>query len=168
MSLASPRYEPEPRFLVDRMLGTLCRYLRLMGYDTLSANSLAPGNRKEDSDLLQMALTEHRYLLTRDRELAVRGGGLGILVPDEDVMAQVRRLTSLGLVQPDLRLVRCSICNSLVRPARAGEIAGCSYAPEDKRDLVFSWCDHCSRLYWTGSHLRNLAERLKNGDGPEG
>jgi len=149
------------------MLGTLSRYLRLMGYDTVSANSLAPGNRKEDSDLLGLARREHRYLLTRDRELAGRCGELGVLVPQEDVLDQVRLLVSLGLITPDLRMIRCSLCNSLLRPARNEEVARSPYAPEEKRDLVFSWCDHCSRLYWSGSHLRNLAKRLKDGEGPE-
>ncbi|MDD1677142.1 MAG: Mut7-C RNAse domain-containing protein, partial [Methanomicrobiales archaeon] len=56
------------------MLGTLTRYLRFMGYDTLSANSLEGGNAAEDTVLLRIAENEGRILLTRDRELARRGG----------------------------------------------------------------------------------------------
>ncbi len=52
------------RFIVDRMLGTLCRYLRLMGYDAASANVYAEGNRREDTLLLLRAREEHRLLLT--------------------------------------------------------------------------------------------------------
>ncbi|MFH0967638.1 MAG: Mut7-C RNAse domain-containing protein [Methanobacteriota archaeon] len=32
----------ETRFICDRMVGSVCRYLRLMGYDTFSANDLPP------------------------------------------------------------------------------------------------------------------------------
>jgi uncharacterized protein with PIN domain len=47
--------DTEPRFITDRMLGTLTRYLRFMGYDTVSANDLYEGNRREDSLLLERA-----------------------------------------------------------------------------------------------------------------
>jgi len=63
----------QPRFLADRMLGTLCRYLRFMGYDTVSATEMAEGNTREDTILLARARAEGRILLTRDRELARRG-----------------------------------------------------------------------------------------------
>jgi uncharacterized protein with PIN domain len=42
----------QKRFLADRMLGTLTRYLRFMGYDTMSANSIArawPGRTRSSS-----------------------------------------------------------------------------------------------------------------------
>ena len=154
--------ESEPRFLVDRMFGTLCRYLRLMGYDTLSANSLVPGNRKEDTELVRISESEGRYLLTRDRELAVRCGNRGVFVPDTDVRGQVRQLIGVGLVQPVLRPIRCTICNQLLRIANEKEIAECPYAPKERENTIFSWCDNCQRLYWQGSHIRNLGERLQN------
>ncbi|HRR88201.1 MAG TPA: Mut7-C RNAse domain-containing protein, partial [Methanoculleus sp.] len=59
------RRSGERRFLTDRMLGTLTRYLRFMGYDTLSANGLSPGSTREDSLLLEIATCEDRVLLTR-------------------------------------------------------------------------------------------------------
>ena len=157
----SQKPESEPRFLVDRMLGTLCRYLRLMGYDSLSANSMIPGNRKEDSDLVRISENEDRYLLTRDRELAGRCGNRGIFVPDTEVKEQVRQLISRGLIQPVLRPVRCTICNQLLRSAKEQEIAGCLYAPHEREKMIFRWCDTCQRLYWEGSHIRNLGARLQ-------
>ena len=39
----SPEPPAEQKFITDRMLGTLTRYLRFMGYDTTSANGLAGG-----------------------------------------------------------------------------------------------------------------------------
>jgi|GEM_PF-4280056 len=59
------------------MLGTLTQYLRFMGYDTRSANELKPGNSREDTELLELAERGDRILLTRDAELARRGGGAG-------------------------------------------------------------------------------------------
>ena len=72
---------PEPRFITDRMLGTLTRYLRFMGYNTVSANSgFEEGNAKEDTLLLACAEQEDRILLTRDTELAQRGKDRAVLM----------------------------------------------------------------------------------------
>ncbi len=148
------------RFLTDRMLGTLARYLRFMGYDTLSANQLAPGDRKEDTRLLEIAKSDGRVLLTRDRELAVRGAPVAVYVENEEVMSQVRKLVSLGLVDPVIRMSRCSVCNEQLRKAREAEIAEAEYAPTRRPGLQFFWCRRCKKLYWTGSHQRNLEKRI--------
>jgi uncharacterized protein with PIN domain len=151
----------EPRFLVDRMLGTLCRYLRLMGYDTLSANSLGSSDRKEDTRLLERAQQEGRILLTKDRELARRAESGGILIISDDVLDEIRQLLDSGLIRPDLRLTRCSLCNTPLRVAGKDEISGSSYAPTRTGDFDFYWCNRCGKLYWLGSHGKNLETRLK-------
>ena len=150
----------ETRFIADRMLGTLTRYLRVMGYDTTSANGLAEGNRKEDTLLLSMAMQEHRILLTRDAELARRGGDHAVLIGPEVVMEQVQQLIDIGLVERRIAMSRCSLCNTLLREARDEEIVGADYAPRDRTGFLFCWCDHCRKLYWNGSHGRNIEERI--------
>ena len=149
------------KFLADRMLGTLTRYLRLMGYDTLSANSLEPGDTREDTALLALARAEGRILLTRDRELARRGGDLAVYLPGESVMEQVRALSSLGLITPGLVMDRCSLCNTVLRPATEAEVRGADYTPAGRASLEFFTCPSCMRIYWMGSHGRNLRESLE-------
>ncbi len=155
--------DTEPRFLADRMLGTLTRYLRFMGYDTTSANELAEGNAKEDTLLLELGLQEQRILLTRDAELAQRGKDKAILIRSEDVMEQVQQLIELGLIKRRVTMSRCSLCNTRVREAFECEIAGADYAPKDWRGLSFFWCESCRKLYWNGSHGRMLEERIGGG-----
>jgi uncharacterized protein with PIN domain len=149
-----------PRFIADRMLGTLTRYLRFMGYDTTSANDLAEGNKKEDTLLLEIGLKEHRILLTRDAELARRGKDQVIQILSEEVIEQVQQLVDLGLLERKVTMSRCSLCNTPVREAFECEIAGADYAPKDWRGLSFSWCESCRKLYWNGSHGRMLEERI--------
>ena len=139
------------------MLGPLVRYLRFMGYDTLAATELGPGGPREDSELLRLAAHEGRILLTRDRELAGRGG---MLVSGGDVLEQVAALVRSGLVEPVLRLDRCSCCNTLLRPAAPDELTAVPYLPGDGGSRMFYRCDACGRIYWAGSHADRLAERL--------
>ncbi|MFA4876663.1 MAG: Mut7-C RNAse domain-containing protein [Methanoregula sp.] len=156
----SAEQDKRTRFIADRMLGTLTRYLRFMGYDTTSANGLAPGNRKEDTVLLGMAVQENRILLTRDAELSRRGKDSAVFVRSEDGMEQVQQLVDLGLVEPRMILCRCSLCNTLLRDATLPEIEGADYAPKDRNGLVFSWCGKCRKLYWNGSHGIRISDRI--------
>jgi uncharacterized protein len=153
----------ETRFLIDRMLGTLGRYLRFMGYDTISANSIPPGNKREDSLLLEIASREERVLLTRDRELAKRGAEQAVFISPVGVIPQLQELIDIGLIEPRLRMNRCSRCNEKLRRARVSEIMGANYAPEQHNDLKFLWCTRCRKLYWTGSHTLDISDRLKKG-----
>lgn len=158
------RQSSESRFLTDRMLGSLTRYLRFMGYDTLSANSLSSGNRREDTVILGIAEKSGRMILTRDRELAKRGGNIAVLIESDDLVEEIKQLISLDLITPTIRMDRCSICNTKLRPATSGEIEQADYAPENKMEGFF-WCPVCRKLYWMGSHGRNLIKRLEDTTG---
>jgi uncharacterized protein len=157
MSAETPE---ETRFIADRMLGTLTRYLRFMGYDTTSANHLAEGNTREDTLLLDIAMQEQRVLLTRDAELARRGRERAVRIRSEEVMEQVQQLIDCGLVKRRLAMSRCSLCNTALVDATDGQIGGADYAPEDRSGFSFFWCRHCRKLYWNGSHGRTIGERI--------
>ena len=154
---------PDTRFLADRMLGTLTRYLRFMGYDTISANGFSPGDAQEDSRLLELAKNEHRILLTRDHELARRGNDRAVLVTEGDVLAQVQQLVDIRLIERRLTMSRCSLCNTVLREAREDEIRSAGYAPRNRNGFAFLWCERCRKLYWNGSHGQHLFERLNGG-----
>ena len=159
----SPAPVPEHCFIADRMLGTLSRYLRFMGYDTVSANGFAQGNTKEDTLLLELAYRDNRILLTRDAELASRGKEQVVLIVPDDVMEQVRQLIDQGLIVRRVMMTRCSRCNMVLRVATTAEIESADYAPGNKNGFIFCWCEHCNRLYWNGSHGKNISERIGQG-----
>jgi hypothetical protein len=151
----------DQKFITDRMLGTLTRYLRFMGYDTTSANGLLEGDPKEDTVLLAIAKQEHRLLLTKDAELSRRGNASALLILSDDVMEQAQQLIDLHLVRRRLAMSRCSLCNTELREATTCEIENTEYAPKDWRDLSFFWCRHCQKLYWNGSHGKQLEQRVE-------
>jgi hypothetical protein len=131
-----------------------------MGYDTTSANGFPEGNAKEDTLLLDIAEQEGRLLLTRDAELARRGRERAVFIISEDVLDQVQQLITGGLIRRQLTLSRCSLCNTPLREATTCEIGQAEYAPKDWRNLHFFWCGTCRKLYWNGSHGRQLEERI--------
>jgi len=157
-----PEPRAETRFITDRMLGTLSRYLRFMGYNTVSANGFAEGNAKEDTLLLLLAAQENRILLTRDTELALRGKERAVLMKSDEVMDQVQQLIDCGLIVRRLMMTRCSLCNTELREATVREITRTEYAPRNKDGFSFFWCDQCGKLYWNGSHGKHISERIEH------
>ena len=144
------------RFLCDEMLLRLARLLRAAGYDTL----LAQGGQA-DTELLQIAEAQDRLLVTRDKQLAARAAPGAVLVSGRGAHAEAESLA--GAVSIDWRLApftRCLVDNAPLRAAGAEERAR---APEQARDLPgpFRTCPACGRIYWPGSHVRRLSERLE-------
>jgi len=145
------------------MLGSLTKYLRFMGYDTKSAVSMTLGNSREDTLLLDIAKKESRYLLTRDRELAKRGGELSFYLESDDVLCQVEALFLAGLIKNPARfgMQRCIVCNTKLRSATPEEIKCTPYAPFGKGKGDFMWCPLCRKIYWSGTHSENMEKRIK-------
>ena len=152
----------EHRFICDRMAGSLCRHLRLMGYDTLSANDLPAGNRREDTLLLKKASEEDRILLTRDAELARRDNSQVIYLTSEKIGEQLRQLINAGLISPVIRLTRCSLCNTPLIPiSRDDRSKLTEKIPDfDPGDAPVLWCTGCKKAYWEGSHTINMRIRI--------
>jgi len=151
--------KPNPKLVVDGMLGRTARWLRIMGFDTLY------DPRWNDGQLLAITRNEGRVLLTRDRELAGRAGVRSLLVKClalEDRLRQV--VQGLGL-RVDRPFSRCLLCN---RPLDAipKEHVGERVPPRVFRSFDEFWiCCTCGRIFWKGSHWERmravlLAEKL--------
>ena len=83
-------------------------------------------------------------------------------------MEQVQQLVRAGLIERRVVLSRCSLCNTELREANTCEIGQTDYAPKDWRNYTFFWCETCRKLYWNGSHGKQLEERIlgENGEFP--
>ncbi len=146
-----------PRFLADAMLGTLARWLRLLGYDCAFGGVAA-----EDADLAAEARAEGRWLLTRDRELASVGPRT-VLVRSEGLEDQLVEVLSRLELHPDptLDAARCAECNGELATAERGQVA------DDVPPYVlataerFMRCTACGRVYWPGSHGDRIRRRLE-------
>jgi uncharacterized protein with PIN domain len=146
------------KFLCDEMLARLARWLRAAGHDT----ALAPAGWG-DAELLAHARDEGRLAITRDRELARRRLGRDRVVVLEaptfegQVREVSRRLDIDWLRAP---FTRCLIDNTPVRPATEAEIAGLPWQGRGMHD-PFTACPACGGVFWNGSHIRRMRERLE-------
>jgi uncharacterized protein with PIN domain len=157
MTGTSDRRPDTPIFLCDAMLGSLARWLRFFGFDTVFHR---PG--PEDAALAAQARTEGRWLLTRDRALAAVGPRT-VLVRSELLEDQlVETFARLGLQpRPTLDQARCGECNGELEEASRERVAHdvppyvLATAPRFRR------CARCGRVYWPGSHGSRIAARMQ-------
>jgi len=159
---------PAYTFLVDRMLGRLIAWLRIFGYDTKSALDFKPASN-EDTMLIDLAGKEQRILISRDRTLvdrAKKAGVEAILVSSDDVKEQLEELMKRYRLNADPNMTRCTMCNSTLREATGADmekIKGSGEVPERLiNDHAEFWvCDRCGKVYWQGSHWRNILKTAK-------
>lgn len=141
------------KFLVDDMLGSLARFLRMAGHDTMYAGDLDG----EDDELLQYASSENRTIVTRDVELSHRAGD-AILLRTRDLDEQLEAMARRG-VELEPAMTRCSLCNSPLEEIEETAEVEEEYVPEDARDL--KRCTGCGQYYWRGSHWDRIEDRLR-------
>lgn len=158
------------RFVTDRMLGKLSTWLRILGYDTIYAAEVKGECVEEDESLAALAEHEARILLTRDKNLASyakRRGVQCVHIKTGEVMGQLKELLRhYQNINLEPVSIRCSECNGRLRKVVEEEeediLREKSYVPASMiRECDFRICNRCGRIYWEGSHWRNMRERLK-------
>jgi uncharacterized protein len=145
------------KFIADAMLGSLARRLRLLGFDVLYDPSFP------DNEVLRIALEQGRIILTRDTAFAGRPlASNHLLIADGPIEQQTRQVLAFFPASGNDILTRCSVCNGPLETLNRN----------DARDLVpdhvfatvnvFWHCASCGRVYWRGSHVRNMGHlRIK-------
>ena len=152
LSLVRPAPLAEMRFIADVNLGKLARHLRLLGFDTLA------DGQWHDPELVEIAVTESRMLLTKDRLLLKRAAVIhGYLVraaePTEQLVEVARRFDLSDDMQP---FTRCMECNGVVRSVAKASIDHLLEPLTRRYFDEFRQCPDCERVYWKGSHHRRL------------
>ena len=149
----------QPKFIVDINVGRLAKWLRVLGYDALFVPDA------DDGGLVQIAQREGRILLTKDgrlleRRLFTSGQLKAVRVWGDHFTEQVRQVVSkLGLDTTN-DFSRCIDCNEALFEV----------AKEEVRDRVppyvfqtqeeFKECPVCHKVYWRGTHWRNMRQEL--------
>jgi len=156
------------------MLGTLAKWLRILGYDTLFDPGL------DDHQLVRLARAEGRVLLTRDRELARRRGVRHLLIVSESLDEQIRQVWAELDLEPSAqggrarsqtspsgggaqgrRVPRCPVCNEVLEAidVEAARSRVPPYVAETQQ--AFCLCPACQRVYWRGTHWQRMQQYLE-------
>jgi uncharacterized protein with PIN domain len=142
------------KFVADAMLGTLAKWLRVLGYDTIYDTDL------DDHQLVRLARADGRELLTRDRELACRRGVRTLLVASEDLDDQVRQVLLELELDAGRTFSRCPICNEILQTLdrETARERVPPYVAQTRK--TFRSCPACRRVYWRGTHWQRMNEYL--------
>jgi uncharacterized protein with PIN domain len=140
------------------MLGSLAKWLRIVGFDTLY-----PDTTTTDDEVLHIAKAEKRLLISRDKELIIRGKKIKLDVLEihmtdlDQQLAQV--LTHIPIDSAQV-LTRCTLCNTPLISVE--KKATKTYIPQkvfETRDQ-FWYCSACKKYYWMGTHYKNMIEKI--------
>lgn len=143
------------RFLADSMLGTLAKWLRILGYDTAYDVDL------DDNALVRLARAEGRILLSRDTALVQRKGLQCLFITSEvlqEQLAQVRQTFDLRVDSP---FSRCPVCNSPLENVPKHEAWGQVPPFVFQTQERFSLCPACNRFYWRGTHWQKMLAQVQ-------
>jgi uncharacterized protein with PIN domain len=144
------------KYLCDEMLGTLAKWLRIIGYDVCYIKGV------QDKELIEKAHLEARILLTRDKDLAKACENsfyINSKILEEQLISVIRHFSLI--IDVKKVLTRCTICNRELIPENKAEVR--DYVPP----YIFAnhddfWiCRTCNRIYWKGSHVDTMISRLQ-------
>jgi hypothetical protein len=148
----------DPIFICDDHCGRLARWLRFLGFDCLHDQS------ETDSHLLRQAAGQDRVILTRDRRLAAKTLARQVILLDSpDPLIQLREvLNTLALaVESGGVLTRCTICNEKTESVDASAVWERIPPYVQRTQTAFRLCRSCGRVYWKGTHVERMLERLR-------
>ena len=147
------------RFILDGMLGSLARWLRILGYDTLYYVD------RDDDELRDEALKTGRILVTRDSELVQRSRKNGtpvLLIQSDETLTQLKEITEAYDLDVTPKNTRCPRCNGLLESV---EMTSLKDAVPDESYNAFDefWrCMECDAVYWQGSHWVQILDSLES------
>ena len=147
------------KFLADGMLGKFARWLRMLGQDVIYSMQLS------DNELLELAKTEERILLTRDFELYKRAISRGLDSfyvrgkSESDRLTEVAGRYGIGLAV-DMDKSLCPLCNTKLQQVSKEQL---NDDLEENTYLYYNkfWrCLNCGQIYWQGAHWKQITKTL--------
>lgn len=145
------------KFIADCMLGRLSRWMRILGFDVLYM-------KEDDETIMKIAEKEKRIILTRDTRM---GGkkfkGRIYFVKNHDWKKQleevIERFSLSKRIKPFSRCPDCNTPLKMVKKERVRYLVP-SFIYNQKKDFAF--CKNCGKVFWEGTHLEDMEEKIKN------
>ena len=153
-----PKPLRQPKFICDAHLGSLARYLRMMGFDILYENNF------NDDEIVKLSLKEKRAILTRDRGYLKRnevnhGYWVRSLIVKEQVTEVLKRFDLKSQVK---EFSRCIECNELLKPIKKEKVIAELPPKVVQLQNEFFRCPSCKKIYWKGTHYQRMLSFIKS------
>lgn len=138
------------------MLGRLCKWLRILGYD---ADYFTAQDKRT---LGYLSLKEGRIILTRDHRISEKKSYRVVIIDSNNLSEQLRQTMSKLDLKPDPEkfFSRCSLCNNsleVIEKEKVKEkVPPFVYQTHDE----FSLCTKCGKIYWLGTHRELMQKHL--------
>jgi hypothetical protein len=144
-------------FIVDCMLGKLAKWLKILGFDTLYFSKI------EDDALLALTRQQRRILLTRDTGLLEKARDVETLfLESEEWKDQVRQvLKKFDLWENVNPHTRCIDCNNPLKNLPKKNAKNLVSAFVYERADSFAICPGCGRVFWRGTHFKDMESKIE-------
>ena len=145
-----------PRFLLDGMLGRLCRKMRMLGLDCeLAGEGRSPW-------LLTDAENAGRTAVTTATRSVDRSGPPPVILRRSGAAEMIAELfAAIGEVPQFAPFTICLECNTLLREISRVD-ASERVPPRISRDFrEFHECSKCGRIFWKGSHYEAMEHQVE-------
>ena len=144
------------RFAADRTLGTLAKWLRILGFDTICELEIS-------TKLFFDSLEGTRILLTRTKKIQEKfNTHRTVFIKSNFLDEQLKQVVNeIGINQAEIRpFLRCIQCNLPIVEISKDDAYGLvpDYIWETQE--IFNKCSQCERIYWRGSHAERSMERI--------
>ncbi|MCX7705788.1 MAG: Mut7-C RNAse domain-containing protein [bacterium] len=148
------------KFIADGMLGSLARWLRLLGFDTEYFSG------KDKYFLAYRARNEKRVVLTRDRKFVSENKSTSLLIESETLREQLKEVKKKLHLTFDRTVFfsRCSICNQPLEPKSLSDVIDDIPPYVARTQKNFSQCKKCGRIYWQATHWERMIDFIKSID----
>lgn len=145
------------KFIADKMLGRLCKWLRILGYDCIYFTD------REKIELIYSSLRDDRIILTRDSRLKEKKRLKLLFIKSQFIKEQLEQVIKDLKLAIDIDKVfsRCLICNREVKKINKESVK--DRIPQYVYDTQesFSKCDFCDKVYWRGTHWDKIISDFK-------
>ena len=142
------------RFICDSTLGKLTKYLRILGFDTISINNLDILNKYKN-------LADPPLLFTK--RIKIISYQPTIFIQTNKIQEQIKEIENI--IKPYINgkdfMTRCIECNTLLEFVQKEDIEACVPEYIYHHHEEFKVCPSCKKVYWEGTH----AEQMKKWTG---
>ena len=150
--------EPQPRFLADRMVGKLAKWLRILGYDTVYMPEVSPISVKREAHRQGRILLTRRTCFLNQKDVPPF-----VFLRADRFREQLKQVcTDLQLKVSSSLLRRCSACNRELETVDRAQVQARVPAYVWQTQSTFFHCWQCQRVYWGATHRDRIVEELRH------